>query len=173
MTSKKKNKPTATPLGIETLYSRKSKKDLTWDHFVKIVEAYYPKATPEKLLNHVKQTYGENILKSSWKFEACWLYHHQRKLDKGKRNRNGKLITKFETCYKVAGSESFKKWWPRFNGRKYESIELGDHARNLQMLVNKNKLLQEQLKKGDGYYRTFSKNTMPRIQTGLGHTKKF
>ena len=169
----KKNKPAATPLGIETLYCKKSKNDFTWNHFVELVEANYPKATPQKLLNHVKQTYGENILKSSWKYEACWLYHHQRKLDKGKRNSNGKLITKFETCFKVAGSESFKKWWPRFTGRKYESIEPAAHARNLQMLVNKSKLLQEQLKKGDGYYRTFSKKTMPRVGTGLSHTKKF
>jgi len=166
----KKNKPAATPLGIETLYCKKSKNDFTWDHFVKIVEAHYPKATPQKLLNHVKQTYGENILKSSWKYEACWLYHHQRKLDKGKRNSNGKLITKFETCFKVAGSEGFKTWWPRFTGRKYESIEPAAHARNLQMLVNKNKKLIEWLTEGRGYYRNFSG---PRIGTGLSHTKKF
>ena len=167
---KKKNKPPATPLGIETLYCKKIKNDFTWDHFIKIVEAHYPKATPKKLLNHVKQTYGENILKSSWKFEACWLYHHQRKLDKGKRNRNGKLITKFETCYKVAGSDGFKTWWPRFNGRKYESIKPGSHARNLQMLVNKNKDLIKWLTEGRGYYRNFSG---PKVGTGLGHTKKF
>ena len=67
---KKKNKPPATPLGIETLYCKKIKNDFTWDHFIKMVEANYPKATPEKLLKHVKQTYGENILKSSWKYET-------------------------------------------------------------------------------------------------------
>ena len=151
----------------------KDTKGLTWDQFIEIVTANYPKATPDKILNHIKQTYGERILKSSWKYEACWLFYHQRKEDQGKRNSNGKLITKYETCFKVAGSEGFKTWWPRFNGRKYNSIEPGAHARNLQMLVNKNKLLQEQLKKGDGYYRTFSKNTMPRVGTGLSHTKKF
>ena len=166
----KKNKPAATPLGIEMLYCKKSKNDFTWNHFVELVEANYPKATPQKLLNHVKQTYGENILKSSWKYEACWLYHHQRKLDKGKRNSNGKLITKFETCFKVAGSEGFKTWWPRFTGRKYESIESAAHARNLQMLVNKNKKLIEWLTEGRGYYRNFSG---PRVGTGLSHTKKF
>ena len=148
-----------------------SKTDLTWDDFIKIVTANYPKATPETLLKHVKQTYGERVLKSSWKYEACWLYYHQRKEDRGKRNRDGKLVTKFETCFKVAGSEGFKTWWARFNGRKYESIKPGSHATNLQMLVNKNKDLLEELTKGKGYYRTLGKG--PKLGTGLGHTKKF
>tara|TARA_R110002020_G_scaffold278017_1_gene493433 strand:- start:515 stop:964 length:450 start_codon:yes stop_codon:yes gene_type:complete len=147
-----------------------NKKKFTWDDFIKIVTAHYPKATPEKIYKHVQQTYGENILKSSWKYEACWLYYHQRKLDKGKRNSNGKLISKFETCFKVAGSEGFKTWWPRFTGRSYSSIKPGGHARNLQMLVNKNKNLLKQLSVGRGYYRIINS---PRIGTGLGHTKKF
>ena len=151
----------------------KDTKGLTWDQFIKIVTANYPKATPEKILNHVKQTYGERVLKSSWKYEACWLFYHQAKEDKGKKNRNGKTITKYETCFKVAGSEGFKIWWPRFNGRKYESIKPGSHATNLQMLINKNKNLLDQLTKGRGYYTTFGKNTMSRTGTGLGHTKKF
>ena len=46
------------------------KTDLTWDDLIKLVGAHYPKATPQKILNHVKQTYGENALKSSWKYEA-------------------------------------------------------------------------------------------------------
>ena len=61
-----KKKTPATPLGSETLFCKKSKNDFTWNHFVELVEANYPKATPEKLLKYVKQTYGENILKSSW-----------------------------------------------------------------------------------------------------------
>ena len=32
------------------------KKRMTWDEFMKIVGAHYPKATPEKLLGHVKKT---------------------------------------------------------------------------------------------------------------------
>jgi hypothetical protein len=147
------------------------KKKLTWEELIEIVKAHYPKATPDKLLAYIKKTYGDKILVSSWKYQACWLYHHQRKEDKGKRNRDGKLITKIETCFKVAGSEGFKTWWPRFMGRKYESIKPGSHATNLQMLVNKNKSIIEELKRGKGYYTDLSK--APRVGTGLGHTKKF
>jgi len=148
-----------------------SKTDLTWDDFIKIVTAHYPKATPQKILNHVKQTYGERVLKSSWKYEACWLYYHQSKEDRGKRNRDGKLVTKFETCFKVAGSEGFKTWWPRFNGRKYNSIEPGSHATNLQMLVNKNKDLLKSLAANKGYYKHFGLGPGPKTGTGLGHTR--
>jgi len=146
------------------------KKKLTWDQFIKIVGAHYPKATPDKLMSHVRKTYGEKIMVSSWNYEACWLYYHQRKLDEGKRNANGKLITKFETCYKVAGSEGFKTWWPRFMGRKYESSTNEMHARNLQVLVNKNKNILVKLKQGKGYY-LFPAGS--KTGTGLGHTKKF
>ncbi len=145
-------------------------KKLTWDELIKIVGSHYPKATPDKILAHVKRTYGEKILLSSWKHEACWLYYHKRKEDDGKRNRDGKLISKLETCFKVVATEDFKTWWPRFMGRKYESIKPGKHAKNLQMLVNKNKELLDELKKGRGYY-SFSSG--PRVGTGLSHTKKF
>ena len=87
-------------------------KKLTWDELIKIVGSHYPKATPDKILAHVKRTYGEKILLSSWKHEACWLYYHKRKEDDGKRNRDGKLISKLETCFKVVATEDFKTWWP-------------------------------------------------------------
>jgi hypothetical protein len=150
----------------------KDTKGLTWDQFIEIVTANYPKATPEKILNHVKQTYGGRVLKSSWKYEACWLFFHQAKEDQGKRNSNGKLITKYETCFKVAGSEGFKTWWPRFNSRKYESITNASHATNLQMLVNKNKNLLKSLAANKGYYGFFGLGPGPTMGTGLGHTRK-
>jgi|TARA_R100001530_G_C4224251_1_gene130832 hypothetical protein len=146
-----------------------SKKPLTWEELIETVEKDYPKATPDKILAHIQRTYGEKIMASSWKYEACFMYYHQRKEDKGKRNRDGKLITKLETCFKVAGSADFKTWWPRFMRRKYESISPGSHAKNLQILVNKNKKLMEQLKRDKGYYQIASG---PRVGTGLGHTKK-
>ena len=77
------------------------KKPLTWDELIKIVKAHYSKATPDKILAHIKKAYGEKTMISSWKYQACYMYHHQRKEDDGERNRDGKIITKFETCFKV------------------------------------------------------------------------